>query len=344
MTQHSNLTQSILKRTTNISRIIIGLLFIYSGYVKLVDPIGTAIKFTEYFSKDVLNLTFLTPYVLPLSILLILVELILGVMILIGYKPKLSVRGVAALIIVFLFLTWYSAYFDKVTDCGCFGDAVKLSAWATFYKNVFFSVLVIIMLFGLHYIKPWFGKTLTNWIPFITLFLGLFISYYVLQHLPIHDFRPFAIGNSIPEGMQDVAGEDFPPIHDFILEKPDFEATEIDESEDVTDTVLQADKVLLIICYNLYESDYESFESIKNLADKAIENNYLVYMLTASYVDDFIALKEEYQLPFDMLYADETVLKTIIRANPGLMTLKKGVITGKWNWHDNKNTLTFVEK
>jgi hypothetical protein len=245
---------------------------------------------------------------------------------------------------VFLFLTGYSAYYDKVTDCGCFGDAVKLTPWATFYKNVFFSVLILFLLFHIKHIKSWFGKFATNWIPFLTLLGGLFISYYVLQHLPIIDFRPFAIGNSIPEGMQDVEGEDFPPIHDFILEKPDISTTEIDETEDVTGQILQADKVLFVICYNLYDSNYERFYDVKELSDKALANDYQVYMLTASYIDDYLDLKETYEFPFDMLYCDETVLKTMIRANPGVMTLEKGVITGKWNGNDSKNAIEYVSK
>jgi len=340
----SKTLQDFINATTPVARLIIGITFIYSGYVKLVDPIGTAIKFTEYFSKDVLNLTFLTPYVLPFSILLILVELLLGVMVLIGFKPKFSIWSIALLTTVFLFLTWYSAYFDKVTDCGCFGDAIKLSAWATFYKNIFFSALVAILLLGINQIKPWLSRILTNWIPFVALLGSLYISYYVLQHLPIHDFRPFAIGNSIPNGMQDVEGEDFPPIHDFILEKPDISTTEIDETEDITDQLLHVDKVLLVVCYNLYDSNYDNFDNLKEMADKALANDYQVYMLTASYVDDYLGLKEAYEFPFDMLYCDETVLKTMIRANPGIMTLEKGVVTGKWNGNDSKSVIEFVSK
>jgi uncharacterized membrane protein YphA (DoxX/SURF4 family) len=248
------------KRITNISRILVAITFIFSGFVKLVDPIGTAIKFEEYFSEDVLNLTFLIPYVLPFSILLILIELLLGVMLLVGFKPKLTVWGTALLMLVFLYLTWYSAYYDKVSDCGCFGDAVTLSPWATFYKNVFFGVLTLILVFNLKFIKPWFGKTATNWIPFITLVGGLFISYYVLQHLPIIDFRPFAIGKSIPEGMEYVDGQDFPLIHDFILEN---------DTEDLTETILKADKVLLVVTDNLYKANLEVFKDIFNCGSQS---------------------------------------------------------------------------
>jgi len=314
-----------MKLLTHIARLLVAATFIFSGFVKLVDPIGSAIKFEEYFSEDVLNLTFLIPYALPFSIILIMVELLLGVMLFVGFKPKLTVWGTALIMAVFLFLTWYSAYYDKVTDCGCFGDAIKLDSWTTFYKNIFFGALILFLLFNLKHIKPWFGKMATNWIPFITLLGGLFICYYVLQHLPIIDFRPFAVGKSIPKGMEYVKGEDFPPIHDFILEN---------DTDDLTATVLEAEKALLIVSYNLNYSEFTAFQTLKPITEKALEQGYLVYTLSASSMDDFKILQDSYELPFDMLYCDETVLKTIIRANPGIMTLEKGTVTGKWNWTD----------
>ncbi|HHB52643.1 MAG TPA: DoxX family membrane protein, partial [Saprospiraceae bacterium] len=127
-----------MKIATQISRIIIGITFIFSGFVKMVDPLGTSYKLQEYLSADVLNIESLIHYALPLSILLIFIEFFLGVLLLIGYLPKITIWGLVLLIGFFLFLTWYSAYYNKVTDCGCFGDAVTLTPWQTFYKNVFF--------------------------------------------------------------------------------------------------------------------------------------------------------------------------------------------------------------
>ena len=126
----------IIKLITQLARIIVGALFIFSGFVKLIDPIGSQYKFQEYFSESVLNMEFLIPYALPFAILLIVAEILLGVMILIGYKSKLTVWSLFLLTLIFLFLTWYSAYYNKVTNCGCFGDAIKLNTWETFYKNV----------------------------------------------------------------------------------------------------------------------------------------------------------------------------------------------------------------
>ena len=121
---------------TQIVRLLVSITFIFSGFVKLVDPLGSVYKFEEYFGADVLNLEFLTPYALQFSIVLIIAEIMLGVKLLVGFKPKITVWSLFILTLIFLFLTWFSAYFDKVTDCGCFGDAIKLTPWETFYKNI----------------------------------------------------------------------------------------------------------------------------------------------------------------------------------------------------------------
>ena len=134
-----------MKLLIQLARILVGGLFVFSGFVKLVDPIGSQYKFQEYFSESVLNIEFLIPYALPFAILLIVAEILLGVMILIGYKSKLTVWSLFVLTLIFLFLTWYSAYYNKVTDCGCFGDAIKLSTWETFYKNVILIVLIVFL-------------------------------------------------------------------------------------------------------------------------------------------------------------------------------------------------------
>lgn len=159
-------------------------------------------------------------------------------MLLLGYKPKLTLVGITILMLVFLFLTWYSAYYNKVTDCGCFGEAVKLGTWETFYKNVVLIVLIAFLWISVKNITPLFHKWVAIWGSFTALIVGLFISYYVLMHLPIIDFTPYKVGANIPEGMAYQEGVEIPPIHDFIFEN---------ETDDLTDTILQSEKVMLII-------------------------------------------------------------------------------------------------
>ncbi|UMB60199.1 DoxX family protein [Lutibacter sp. A80] len=314
-----------MKLLVRLSRLLVSITFIFSGFVKLVDPLGSAYKFEEYFGADVLNLEFLIPYALPFSIVLILAEIILGIMLLVGYLPKLTVWSLLVLIGVFLFLTWYSAYYNKVTDCGCFGDAVKLSSWGTFYKNIVLIVFILILVKGYKYITPLYSIALAKWSTFISFLIFLYIVYHVLIHLPLIDFRPYAIGKNIPVEMEYVGTKE-PAIHDFFLESS--------EGEELTYEVLEADKVLLVITYNIDISDKQGFVGIKQVTDKALANGYQVYALSASMDEDFLKIKNEYKLDFDMLFGDETMLKTIIRSNPGVITLNKGTVTGKWSWVD----------
>ena len=314
-----------MKILVQISRFFVAATFIFSGFVKLIDPLGSSYKFEEYFGADVLNLEFLIPYALPFAILLILAEIMLGVMLLVGYLPKITSWSLLAIITIFLFLTWYSAYYDKVTDCGCFGDAVKLSNWGTFYKNIvlIFFILLIVLKQGL--IKPLVSLNSAKWTTFLSFFLFLYITYYVLIHLPIIDFRPYAIGKNIPEGMKYI-GEKEPSIHDFFLESV--------EGKDLTNQVLVADNVMLVVANDLSKSDVQGFLKIKIITDKALTKGYTVYLLTSSLNEEFEAIKNEYNLNFKLLFCDGTTLKTIVRANPGILTLQNGIVTGKWSWID----------
>ena len=317
----------LLKIIVQLSRIFVGGMFVFSGFVKLVDPIGSQYKFEEYFSESVLNIPFLEPFALQFSILLIMAEIMLGVMLLLGYKSKLTVWSLFGLSLVFLFLTWYSAYYNKVTDCGCFGDAIKLTPWETFWKNVILIGLIVILFIGVKEIKELFPKKVTLIFLLISLLSFSYITYYVLNHLPIIDFRAYAVGKNIPEGMEFPEDdlEALPPIQNFILEGV---------QEDLTDQILAEEKVMLVIVYQIEKAAEQGFPKVKKVAEEAINQGYQVYGVTSSFPDDLILMQNKYDLPFDFLFGDPTTLKTMIRANPGIMTLRKGTVTGKWNWTD----------
>jgi uncharacterized membrane protein YphA (DoxX/SURF4 family) len=314
-----------MKILIQIARIIVGALFIFSGFVKLVDPIGSQYKFEEYFSEGVLNLEFLIPYALPFAIFLIIAEIVLGIALLVGWKAKFTVRSLKLIILFFLFLTWYSAYYDKVTDCGCFGDAIKLKPWETFYKDVILTILIFFIGFKLKWIKPILPKSNPGLIVVLSLIISSFITYYVLAHLPIIDFRAYAIGKNIPEGMKYKDDGEIPPVHDFFLENA---------QNDLAPEILKTDKVMLVIMSSLEKSEYEAFPEIKKVAEKAIEKGYKVYGVSASFSDIIEITTKRYNLPFEVLFCDETTLKTMIRANPGIMILNKGTVTKKKNWSD----------
>ena len=314
-----------MKILVHISRIFVGAMFIFSGFVKLVDPIGSQYKFEEYFSQNVLDMEYLIPYALAFSIILILAEIMLGIILLLGCRAKVTLWSLLVLSTIFLFLTWYSAYYNKVTDCGCFGDAITLTPWETFYKNILLIALILLLLFRVKDVKSIFSVKVSQVLTILSLVSFLYITYHVLVHLPIIDFRAYAIGNNISEGMEYKNDGEIPKIHDFYLE---------DAQADLAPEILAKNKVILIIVHTLNKADTNGFKTIKELADKAIAKGYSVYGASASFTDELLLAKEKHELPFDFLFCDQTTLKTMVRANPGIMMLEKGTITGKWNWSD----------
>jgi len=201
-----------MKYLVAISRILVGVLFIISGFIKLNDPLGFSYKLQEYFSTDVLNIPSLEPYALAISVFVVVLEVVLGVFLLIGYKRKFTIWMLLGMIVFFTFLTFYSAYFDKVKDCGCFGDALKLTPWESFTKDVVLLVLILILFYGQKHIKPIF-KTLPNSIiALLSLIVSLWFAYHVLMHLPSIDFRAYKIGNNLQEEMSIPNGAALPSI------------------------------------------------------------------------------------------------------------------------------------
>src|SRR5690554_1774445 len=191
-----------MKYLVGIARIIVGFLFVISGLIKLNDPVGFAFKLQDYFAPEVLNLEFLMPYALPLALLLVIVEVLVGVALLIGYFKRLTLWLLLLMIVFFTFLTFYSAYFNKVTDCGCFGDAIPLTPWESFYKDVILLVLIIILFVGSKYIRPLFTRSIRSILVLLSLVICLAIGYYVLNHLPIMDFRAYKVGTDIQKAME----------------------------------------------------------------------------------------------------------------------------------------------
>ncbi len=358
-----------MKIIVHISRFFVGVLFIISGLIKLNDPLGFSYKLQEYFGADVLNIPFLEPYALGISVFVVVFEVVLGVFLLIGYKPKFTIWSLLLMIVFFTFLTFYSAYFDKVKDCGCFGDALKLTPWESFTKDIILLVLVLILFFGMRHIKPLFGKFVVTLVALFSFVFCLWFGYHVLMHLPVVDFRAYKIGNniqeqmSIPEDAQkpvieynwkfNVNGEEkifttngsyptvegeyvsveyktieegfVPPIQDFSIESDD---------EDLTGQFLEEPKLLMIVMYNIRSAEWAGTEKLKALSDAALKKGYKVIGLTSSGSDAKAQLKTDYNLNFEFYLCDEKVLKTIVRANPGIVILNKGTVKQKVHWND----------
>ena len=190
-----------MKHLTQLIRILVGALFIFSGLVKLNDPMGLSFKLHDYFAPDVLNMEWLNPFTLQLALFVIILEVLLGVALLLGYQKKGTLLLLSGMIVFFTFLTFYSAYFNKVTDCGCFGDAIPLTPWQSFYKDVILSLAILILWLGRGYIQRLSQKRWVEGTLLLCLVACSLLANSVLQHLPLKDFRPYAVGKSIKEGM-----------------------------------------------------------------------------------------------------------------------------------------------
>lgn len=359
-----------MKHIVQFSRIFVGVLFIISGFIKLNDPLGFSYKLQEYFGSDVLNLPFLEPYALLISVFVVVLEVVLGVFLLIGYKPKFTIWSLLAMIVFFTFLTFYSAYFDKVKDCGCFGDALKLTPWESFAKDVILLILILILLFGIKYIQAIFKPLPNTIIALLSFIVSLWFGYHVLMHLPAIDFRAYKIGNNILEEMK--VPQDAPkPIVEYTWkfkvdgeeklfvtngayptveggEYIDVETREIDpgfipaiqdfsiesNDEDLTAEFLEEENLVIIAMYNVLNAEADGMAKLKSFSDDAIKKGYTVIGLSASGDEAKNQIKSRYKLNFETYLCDEKVVKTIVRSNPGIVILEEATVVGKAHWND----------
>jgi uncharacterized membrane protein YphA (DoxX/SURF4 family) len=369
-----------MKLITQISRLLVGVLFIFSGLIKLNDPMGFSFKLGDYFAPDVLNLPFLQDYTLALALFVLVLEVILGVALLLGLWKNITAWLLLLMIVFFTFLTFYSAFFDKVTDCGCFGDAIPLSPWESFGKDIVLTVLIGIIFFQrrliLPLVKPASGYLLLG----LSFLLCFWLGHHVLNHLPLKDFRAYAEGKSISEGMKsaeeldleptqyatiyalenETSGEKMqvdskryidegwwekkewkinsdltetvlvkegyePPIHDFVIDL---------NGSEVTTQVLEAEVIFLLVSYRMEKTEDEAYAALNQFALAAADESIPFLGLSASLSEVVEEKREKLELRFPIASMDETALKTIGRANPGIVLLKKGVIIKKWHYQD----------
>ncbi len=344
-----------------ISRYLVGGLFIFSGMIKVNDPIGTAIKLQEYFEVFAYDIApifeYLVPAALFFAVLISVLEIVLGVALIIGFQVPRVAWALLVMIVFFTFLTFYSAYFNKVTDCGCFGDAIKLTPWESFTKDIILLLLIIVIFIQKEHFKSWFSGYFGYFKVIASAVFWTAIAYYAIAHLPFVDFRAYAIGNNLPALMQ--PSEEL--IYEYVMEK-DGEEVVLDafpsdksykfksmdlvnpqaqpkitdlavwnDDGEYTDELLQGDK-LLIILYSTDKASSENIEEIKSLAKSSSKTEVLI--LTASGYKEFETFRHEYQLALPYYYADATVLKTMIRSNPGVMLMSNGTVLGKWHHND----------
>ncbi|HMI07777.1 MAG TPA: BT_3928 family protein [Flavobacterium sp.] len=355
---------------TQISRILVGVLFIISGLIKLNDPIGFSYKLEEYFGETVFNMPFFIPYALAIAVGIVIFEAVLGMMLLVGFKPKFTIWSLLLMIVFFTFLTFYSAFYNAVTDCGCFGDALKLTPWQSFSKDVVLLFFILILFLNRKRVKPFLSKNVVNGLVGISLILCIFMGWTVLHHLPLKDFRAYKVGTNIqkameiPEGAQKSvvemifvykvngvdkefgekdlasipAGAAFVDRKDKVLvegyKPPVHDFTMEKDGSDYKDELLQEPKLLVFVTYDLKKADADGLSQLENLTQQAKAKGYKVIAMTASLEGEIQKVKKQYGFTFDFYFCDATTLKTIERANPSIIVLEKGTIRQKVHYND----------
>lgn len=358
----------------HIARILLGLTFVFSGFVKGIDPWGSAYKFTDYFNA--FQMPWLTNLAFALGIFLAAAEFFLGVAFIFNFFIRITSWLMLAFMLFFTGLTFVLALTNPVTDCGCFGDALVITNWQTFYKNIILLALAIFVFMQRKNFRSKNGPILSIAFTGMTVVFYFYLVTYSYNHLPIIDFSPYKVGVNIPDAMK--IPEDAPKAiyeNEFIYknlktgeDKKFTEANypwkdtlnwkfvkmgdqkliqkgytppihdfriETPEGEDIKDFFLYDEKyTFIVIASNLQKTDKEGMKRAASLAVAAKAKGYNFIALTSTSPDSFEAFKNETGANFDFFNTDEIALKTIVRSNPGLIILKKGTILRKYHFND----------
>jgi uncharacterized membrane protein YphA (DoxX/SURF4 family) len=363
-------SKNILRLAAEACRLIMGAVFVFSGFVKAIDPAGFAIKIEEYLAAFALPQAAL--FATPAAVNLSAVEFALGMCILLGVYRRYSAILALVFMLIMTPLTLYLALFNPVQDCGCFGDAVVLSNWQTFGKNVFLLAAALFLLAHHRLLFQFFSYKAYGVAALFIYMYAVGFSLWNYNHLPLIDFRPYKTGASIPRQMEippDAPQDVYESVfiyekngvkQEFTLDnypaddpswkftdtrlklvkegfKPRIETFYVYDADgaDVSGRLLHSDGLLLLLVIpRMEEASDKPVDALDNLYEYAREHNISFYCVTGSAparIRDWInATGAEY--PF--LFADHALLTTIIRSNPGLVLLSGGTVLGKWHYND----------
>ena len=364
----------MINKLTTISRWIFGLVFIFSGFVKGIDPWGFEYKLAEYLHPlGMQGLTFLAPlgsFVLPFA------EFFIGATILLCVEIRITSLLGLLFMAFFTPLTLYVAVKNPVTDCGCFGDALVISNWATFYKNIVLSAMIILVFVRRKTIEP---VILGKWRYYRTAIISTIYLCFVVwsvRHDPVFDFRPYKVGVNIPKSMKmpegaqtdvysntffyknkqtneikkftdtnypwkDTLNWKYESMGEPVLVKKGYTPPIHDfqlrtaPGDDVTSFFFADDKpTFFLIASNLSKSSLKKQGQINGLAVWARLAGYKFVCLTSTTGPGLEEFKKIANPTYEFLFGDEVTLKTIVRGNPGLLYLRSGTILGKWHYND----------
>ena len=372
-----NLRKVAIGLCVNLCRLVVSLTFIFSGYVKAIDPVGTQYKLQDYLEVLLMGVHVPDYATLAASVLLGGAEFTLGVLLLFAIRRRLVTRLILLFMAVMTPLTLWLALDNPIEDCGCFGDAVVLTNWETFYKNLVLLAATLLLV-KRPPLMPKFISNTNQWIVvnYTVLFI-LVSSGLSLYTLPPFDFRPYHVGANIREGMEIPEGAPLPEFETtFILEKDgqrkeftlddypdstwtfidsktvqtvegyvppihDFSIQAVDGGEDITDSVLNhKGYAFILVAPHLETADDSNFGEIDGIYEYSLDHGYPFYALTASTDEAISHWRDVTGAEYNFFHTDETTLKTVIRSNPGLVLVKDGTVIGKWS-HNNLPELNY---
>ena len=343
-------------------RVLVGALFVFSSFTKGVDPLGTKYKMLDYFIAY--DIQWLNEYALPLAITMIMVEFIVGICLMLNLLPRLATLGASLLMIFFTVTTFFDAIYNLVPDCGCFGTAIKMSNWQTFFKNLIILAILIPLVFNN---KSLVNKRVTSLgqILFTFVFIGLFIGFeiYNVRHLPMIDFMEWKVGKDM-KPVEDAApaeiyltfknietGEEEEylspnyPWNDsvwmsqweFVSQRQEGVSQSFgfsilnDEGDDYTDLLFDSENLFVFVAPYLEEMTEKDINECQRIYDFANENGFNYLWITSVNPEYVYELQDKYYMFDEVYYGDELELKAMVRSNPGLMLMNNGVILDKWS-------------
>ena len=351
-----------------VCRVLVGALFIFSSFTKGVDPLGTKYKMLDYLS--VYGMTWLNNFAMVLAMLMILAEFIVGFCLITKVLPRLAVLGATLLMLFFTITTLFDALYDLVPDCGCFGTAIKMSNWQTFYKNLVIDAVLIPLIMNNKLLENKLEKG-TQWtigIAFALAFLGF--EFYNYRHLPVIDFMNWKVGKQITTSTneetkiyltyknkatgetQEYLSPNYPWNDSVWMSEWEFVDQRVEggtnflgfsaldeDGNDVTELILNTENLLMFTSHDLSKVTEKEWARVREITDEAGRQGYYVVWTVANEPEYVERLREKYDFLYEVYYADELEIKPIVRSNPGLIWLDNGLVKNKWSSVDFKKVL-----
>ena len=350
------------KSGLTLCRELVGALFVFSSFTKGVDPLGTKYKMLDYFIAY--DIQWLNDLALPLAIIMIMAEFIVGICLMLNLLPRLATLGATLLMIFFTITTYFDAKYNLVPDCGCFGTAIKMSNWQTFFKNLIIISILIPLIFNN---KTFVNKRVTKLgqTLFTFIFMALFVGFeiYNVRHLPVIDFMEWKVGkdmkpvdndepveiyltfkNTETGEEQEYLSPNYPwndsiwmSQWEFVSQRQEGGSQSMgfsilnEDGDDFTDVLFDSEKLFVFVAPYLNELTEKDIKECQRIYDFAAENGFNYLWITSVNPEYVHELQDKYYMFDEVYYGDELELKTMVRSNPGLMLMDNGVILDKWS-------------